>query len=178
MWALHQIHLFQLALTCIYSFIPNPLCPSSLSNNTIYFDPSKHTKIYPIKTISTQRTSGYSCKVRSNCTLEFPWSRVRGEGRWEPWESGEPVGKGFGGRPRGCRGRATVNVTTFVLVWTLKAMSGLMYHPDLCSSKAQIMHGARWLMHPLRQLRCVLFLKHLHALLSNGLMESWNSEVQ
>jgi len=60
-------------------------------------------------------------------TLEFPWSRVRGEGRWEPWESGEPVGKGFGGRPRGCRGRATVNVTTFVLVLK-KAMSGLMYH--------------------------------------------------
>ena len=51
-------------------------------------------------------------------------------------------------------------------------------YPDPCSSKAQIMHGARWLMHPLRQLRCVLFLKHLHALLSNGLMESWNSEVQ
>ena len=30
-------------------------------------------------------------------------------------------------RPRGCRGRATVNVTTFVLVLK-KAMSGLMYH--------------------------------------------------
>ena len=83
-------------------------------------------------------------------TLEFPWSRVRGEGRWEPWESGEPVGKGFGGRPRGCRGRATVNVTTFVLVLK-KAMSGLITnvsYPDPCSSEAQIMHGARWLKDP------------------------------
>jgi hypothetical protein len=33
------------------------------------------------------------------------------------------------------------NVTTFVLV-LLKATSSLMYHPDLCSSKAQIVHGA------------------------------------